>query len=399
MRVSPLRNLHQQAEASLVTYGDAAADVRLVETFGELELEYAALRKHSILVDQPHRAVIEASGSDRLDFLNRMVTQELKGLSPYQVRKSFWLNRKGRIDADLRIIELPGRTLLDMDVHALNRTMDGLSAFIITEDVVLKDASETLHRLALHGPTSVALLQAVSKPIEDGPPLADLRRGQATTISIAGATVVVDRDDSVGEVGLELTLPADAALPAYTQLIEAGQEHDGNGSGGADSVAARIRLRPAGWHAFNIARIEAGTPLFNIDFGPTSLPHETGIIRERVSFTKGCYLGQEVVARMESRGHSKGRIVALRFRDTRSPDGHTRLPIAGAHVWSAAAPDADPVGSITSSTLSPMLGAEPIAFAMVKHDFLAPGTELLVLADDQRIPATVQQDLAFWKRG
>ena len=395
MRVSPLRKLHQQAEASLLTYGDEAADVRIPETFGELELEYAALRKSCILLDQPQRAVIEVTGADRIEFLNRMVTQELKGLSPYQVRKSFWLNRKGRIDADLRIIELPGRTLLDVDVHAAKRTMEGLSAFIITEDVTLKDVTETTHRLALHGPTSIALLQAVSMPT-DGPPIGDLRRGQATTVFIAGAQVVVERDDTTGEIGLELTVPAESALEIYTQLIEAGQEHDGNGGGA--STAARIRLRPAGWHAFNIARIEAGTPLYNIDFGPNSLPHETGVIRERVSFTKGCYLGQEVVARMESRGHSKGRIVGLRFGETRMPDGRTRLPVAGSHIWAAGAPDADPIGAITSSTLAPMLGAEPIAFAMVKHDHVAPGSALLVGADDQRIPATVQPDLTFWKR-
>ncbi len=394
MRISPLRKLQQQAEASLTHYGAPEADIRVVETFGDLELEYAALRKACILVDQPQRGVIEATGSERIDFLNRMVTQELKGLLPYHCRRSFWLNRKGRIDADLKLVELPGRTLLEVDIHALRRTLDGLGAFIITEDVQLKDAGEALHRFALHGPTAIPLLQAVSLPLE-GASLSDLRPGQATIVTIADQPVVVDRDDSTGEVGLELTVPGEAALAIYTQLIETGQEHNGNGGHG---TASRFRLRPAGWHAYNIARIEAGTPLYNIDFGPSSLPHESGIIRDRVSFTKGCYLGQEVVARMESRGHSKGRVVGLRFTDTTMADGQTRLPVAGAHVWSAAAPDADPIGSITSSTLSPMLGAEPIAFAMVKHDFVTPGSSLLVTADDQRIPATVQPGLTFWKR-
>jgi folate-binding protein YgfZ len=396
-RISPLRKLHQQAEAALAVYGAHEADVQVVETFGELEAEYASLRKACILLDQPHRAVIELTGPDRIDFLNRMVTQELKDLAPFGVRKSFWLNRKGRIDADLRIIELGSRTLLDLDVHALERTVKGLSAFIITEDVQLRDITESTHRLALHGPTAAALLQAVSTPL-GGVPLGDLTPGRACLVKIGTAEVVVDRDDSTGEVGLELTVAAQDAVAIYQQLVETGQEHNGGGT----EPASRFRLRPAGWHAFNIARIEAGRPLYYLDFGPDSLPHETGIVRERVSFTKGCYLGQEVVARMESRGHSKKVLVAIRFEPsappTRGTIGEARLPITGAHVFPAGGDPADPIGAVTSSTLSPMLGGEPICFAAVKPDHAASGTALRVAADGAMISGTVQPSLVFWKR-
>jgi folate-binding protein YgfZ len=401
-RVSPLRKLHQQAEAAMATYGPPEADIRLVETFGELELEYAALRRGCILLDQPHRATIEVTGRDRLEFLNRMVTQELKDVQPFQVRRSFWLNRKGRIDADLRIIELGSRTLLDLDAHAVQRTLAGLEAFIITEDVQLRDLTESMHRLALHGPTAAALLQAISTPLA-GLPIADLTPGRAALVAIAGAEVIADRDDSTGEPGLELTLPAAAALSVYQQLIEAGQEHDGGSAG----PASRFRLRPAGWHAFNIARIEAGRPLYNLDFGPDSLPHETGIIRDRVSFTKGCYLGQEVVARMESRGHSKRQLVALRLESSESRPSlaETRLPATGALVYPDASAAADPIGAVTSSTLSPMLGGEPICFAAIKPDHAAPGSSVRIAAQEPAeaaalpmIRGTVQPSLTFWTK-
>jgi tRNA-modifying protein YgfZ len=402
MRSTPLLKLHQQAEASLLPYGqDASEPILMVETFGELELEYAALRKSCILIDEPHRAVIEVTGADRLDFLNRMVTQELKGLVPWQLRRSFWLNRKGRIDADLRIAELDDRTVLELDSLALQRTLDGLTSFIIAEDVALRDISEQTHRLALHGPTAIPLLQAVSHPAEGAPNLSDLQDAHATRITIGGHDVTVLRDDGAGEVGLELIIPAPSTLAIYTRLIETGQEHDGNGNGGGHGGGpARFRLRPAGWHAFNIARIEAGTPLYNIDFGPSSLPHETGIIHSRVSFKKGCYLGQEVVARMESRGHSKGRICALRFTldQPPTPDDPPPLPVAGVHVFRADAPESDPVGVITSSTLSPMLGQQPIAFAMLRHDSTAPGTLLRVAADGTFVHGAVQGSLASWTR-
>src|SRR5262245_1256909 len=110
-RVSPIQALHERAQAVLMPYGHDERDpgIPLVATYGELELEYAAIRKHAALYDQPHRAVIEVTGPDRIDFLNRMITQELKGLSQGEVRRAFWLNRKGRIDADLRVIELGDR--------------------------------------------------------------------------------------------------------------------------------------------------------------------------------------------------------------------------------------------------------------------------------------------------
>src|SRR5262245_16249908 len=120
-------------------YGPSEGNVQVVATYGELELEYAAIRKHAALLDLPHRAVIEVTGPDRLDFLNRMITQELKGLPENQVRRSFWLNRKGRIDSDLRVINLADRVLLETDILAAPRAIKGLSAFVITYDVTIRD--------------------------------------------------------------------------------------------------------------------------------------------------------------------------------------------------------------------------------------------------------------------
>ena len=150
------------------------------------------------------------------------------------------------------------------------------------------------------------------------------------------------------------------------------------------------RVRPIGWLAFNIARIEAGTPLFNIDFGPTNLPHESGILHDRVSFTKGCYLGQEIVARMESLGKPKQTLVGLKMQSD-------LLPVAGAQVFERGADDVmgQQIGIVTSSTLSPMLGAAPIAFAMLKTACAAAGAAVLVNAEGEQVKATVES-LRFW---
>lgn len=396
---SPLHTLHEHAEASFLHFGPAqegSPAAAVVETYGELEAEYAALRRGCILLDLPHRAALRITGSERLDFLNRMVTQELKGLAPFHSRRSFWLNRKGRIDADLRLTHLDAESIADLDILCAPRAASSLSAFIFAEGVAIADITAQTHRLAFHGPASIDLLAAVSRPVA-GPALAELADGHATRISINGHPVLVDRQDATGEIGVELLMDLDAALPVYTALVERCAALAQTNAGGA----TLNRHRPAGWHAFNIARIENGWPLYNLDFGPDSLPAETGILNDRVSFKKGCYLGQEVVARMHSLGHPKQQLVALRIGATGREDPAWQ-PHAGSPVYpqstDPAAPDAKPVGAITSSTRSPMLGDDIICFAQVKWDHTKPGTPLTIHTPAGPAPTAVQDSLTFWRR-
>ena len=198
--------------------------------------------------------------------------------------------------------------------------------------------------------------------------------------ALVGAPAVLVRRDQCGSPGVEIFLPRDAAARAWDALVS---QHDAQDGG-------RRRARPAGWHAYNIARIEAGTPLHHIDFGPENLPHESGILQARTSFKKGCYLGQEVVARMESLGKPKQRLVALKMSED-------ALPTAGSPVFERAADGepGNPVGAVTSSTLAPMLGAASVAFAMVRTAHAEPGTQLVVPAEGGRAVGTVQAALRF----
>ncbi len=390
---SPLLERHRAAGATLIPYGPPDAPIELVATFGALELEYAAVRRSCLLLDQPQRATLVVTGADRLDFLQRMLTQQLKGLAPFESRRSFWLNKKGRIDADLRLTELDGRTIVDLDAHAAPRTIAGLTAYIITEDVAIEDATRTTHRLALHGPGAGALLRELSTPIA-GAPVADLAPDRACTVRLAETEVLVERQDVAGAPGFELSVPIEAAGRVYDGLAALAPPHpppDPGRAGAAAPTPARLRL--GGWGAYNIARIEGGTPLYNIDFGLDSLPHETGVLRDRVSFTKGCYLGQEIVARMESRGHSKRTLVALRCEPAGPlPDGP--MPETGSAVFDAAE-TAEPIGIVTSAAPSPLMGSAPICFAPVRPGFGDAGRALLVEADGDRLRARVQERLAF----
>lgn len=417
---SPILALMEAADPTMRAYGDApegfAEPVMVAEQFVELELEYAAIRKHAALIDQPQRGLIVVTGADRLEFLGRMITQELKGLAPYQWRHSFWLNRKGRIDADMRVVALPDRIVLEMDIHAVARTLKGLGAYVITEDVTLTDATQLVHRLGLHGPRAIEALASIvdetpvvgasEKGTPDRPRLRDLAQGQSTMVTFGSSIVPIARDDSTGEAGLELFVPAEAARSLYEALMALAHDHPEPPPGAAGKPRTPL-LRPIGWHAFNIARIEGGTPLYNLDFGPSNLPHECGdeVLRSRVSFKKGCYLGQEIVARMDARGHPKVRLVALALEgaDARDEHGTPRQPVTGGPVFAPVDgkpdPNAEPIGAITSSTVSPMRSSTPVAFAMVKFAMGEPGTKLYVAAEGKMVEATVQEKMAFWKRG
>lgn len=380
---SPLRQLQEQAEAEFMTYGrreggspaDArAAEIEIVSTFGEIEAEYASLRRSAGLIDCPQRGTLRLTGADRADFLNRMLTNEFKGLSTGQVVHAFWLNRKGRIDADIAAIELGDEMLLALDATLAQRTAEALGHFIFSENVAIENATDQFHGLSLHGPRGVEFLRAV---LDDnaGAALSDLTPGRAMRCHAHGHALVVHREDQVGEVGLHLLCRADEALAVHEQLLEVGL---GRG------------LRTVGWHAFNIARIEGGTPMYLVDFGLDSLPHETGILGRRVSFTKGCYLGQEVVARMQSLGHPAKVLVGLKIEGE-------QVPVTGAAILDSVAPDAEIIGAVTSAAPSPMLGRTIIGFGMVKHAKARAGTEAAVVAEGRRTRA-VLHDLRFWPR-
>lgn len=364
-------------EVEYLPYGPRDEHGRLecavIGTFGEVQAEYAAIRNGAGLLDSPHRATIRVAGADRVSFLNSMLTAELNSLSTGDVRESFWLNRKGRIEADLMLAELGEQMLIDVDVHALDRVVSTLESFLFAENVVITSAHDKYHRVTIHGSRAIDVIAAASADESFA-----LDAHCCATVSIAGIEMAVARCDQTGEVGLHLFLPRDGAEAVWRALLATDE-----------STVGKRRVRPIGWHAFNVARIEAGTPLFNIDFGTDHLPHETGILDRRVSFTKGCFLGQEVVARMQHLGKPKRVLVGLRMQED-------LLPVEGTAIFSTSGDAADgdqqsdeQIGIVTSSTLSPLLGAQPIAFGMLKSKFAEKNATVFVQAEQRRGKAVV----------
>jgi len=349
----------REVEVEYLPFGPAdsegAPTCEVVAAFAEVELEYAAIRGGAALADCPQRGTLVVRGADRVDFVNRLVTQEVKKLADGSAVRAFLTNRKGRIDADLVVVRLPDAIVVDTLAHDVAALREALERMHFGEDVSFEARDASHARIALHGPKAEPALKALGL----------LAGGGAWSAALGDARAEIWRTDELGAPGFELSVPRAHAASVWRSLVTFG-------------------ARPAGWFATNTARLEAGTPYFRIDFGPNNLPHESGVLESRVSFTKGCYPGQEVVARMHNLGKPKQRLVGLRIEAD-------LLPVADAQVFALAEGTSlgDQVGVVTSSGLAPMLGAVPVAFAMISSSAYAPGTRVLVNAEGEQAPATV----------
>jgi folate-binding protein YgfZ len=369
---NPLLDLHRQAEAEFQAYGP----IEIVSTFGEVPAEYSAIRKSCGLMDMPFRGVIELSGKDRLPFLNNLLSNQVfdkqtkSGLAAGAGVYGFLLNAKsGRIIADMNVIERGDRTLLELDARPAASVAEALEKYRFAEQVKISSRVGELHEISLHGPGGAAILQAP-----------ELSPGTSTTLQLFGHECIVWRDDVAGVPGHQVILPTAGARTIWMELLSR--------FGQSDQIGKRP-LRPIGWAAFNATRIEAGRPIFGIDFDDTVLPHETGPLLDRaVSFTKGCYPGQEIVARMHARQQVARKIAGIRF------DADT-LPIAGAKVTDDAGNE---IGGVTSSTVSPVLSNAAIALAILKKSHFNVGSAVHVPAEGEIRKASVVE-LPFVKPG
>lgn len=368
MLPNPLKELHSQPETEFQQY----ADLEIVSTFGQPEAEYAAIRKGAGLMDLPQRGILEVTGKDRLAFLNNLLTNQTwdkatkSGLAAGGGVYAYFLNNKGRIVADMNVLERGEKTLIETDVRMMEVLHKALERYLFSEQVKFVNMVGTLHRMAIHGPEASAVLE-----------MGELSALGSVESSLLGVPVTIFRDDQCGVPGYQMIVAMERAKELWTGLL--------NQFSNPLELGKR-RLRAIGWAAYNACRIEAGTPLFDIDFGNSSnpdestLPAESGQFERAVSMTKGCYLGQEVVARMHARQQVAKKLVGLRMEED-------ALPVAGAVIMDRAGQNQ--VGMVTSSTMSPVLSNACIALGWVKRPLFEEGTKVLVAAEGQMRAAQV----------
>ncbi len=345
---SCLYDLHRSLGATFQEEGGW----ELPERFGDPIHELRAVRKSAGLLDLSFRTLIRVTGTDRTRFLNGMLTNDISKLEDGKGCYACILTPQGKILTDLDVYAVHDFHLLELDSRWKERALDHLNKYVIADDVTFQDLEEhTL--LALQGPKATSAL----------------RRLLPGTALPAGGHVLVDvtRDNQIylivnasitGEKGFKLAVPLERASAVWQALVEAG-------------------ATPVGMAALNALRLEAGIPWFGIDFDEGNFPQEAGIEDKAVRFDKGCYVGQEFVARIAHRGHVNRRISGFTLQ--REP-----IPRPGDRILR----DEKEVGRITSAALSPTLG-KIIALGMLRQESQEPGTVVNVESNGDPVPAEV----------
>ena len=308
-----------------------------------LSQAYQSARTHAALLDR-RRGRIVVSGRDRATYLQGLLTNDIPALKEGYGCYAAYLTPHGRMISDLLIYELGDVILLSLPLATKDVVLVKLDQFIFSEDVQLGDVTDTFAGVAVVGPDASLLVNALVGT--DVAALASLPVHGNLRGTVSGRPVIVLRIDDTGEPGFELLVPAEALVDIRTALLDAGAVD-------ADETTAEQ------------LRIEAGVARFGQDMDEETIPLEAGIEAKAISFTKGCYVGQEVIIRVLHRGH--GRVARKLVGLTFEPAG--AVPAPGTVLLA----DEKEVGSITSSTFSPTCGCH-IALGYVKRDFSEPGT-------------------------
>ena len=349
---------HREQGTELIDIGPACVPSH----FGDVRVEYDAAAEGVGLHDRSYRGLIEVTGSDRAAWLHNLTTNDIKSIKPGHGLYAFSLNIKGRVLFDGNVLALSDSLLLDIDRRWIGPAIEHLGKYIIMEDAQLADRSSDFTRIALVGPKASEVCErAASLPSDGGIAQAEacgsLVSGgplQHAEVWIGDVACRVVRHDFAGPIALELIVPASNALQVWEHLLKIGES---------------IGLTPVGLDALQILRVETGLPWSLEDIDADVLPAETRQIERAVSFTKGCYLGQEIVERMRSRGAPARQLVGLSFDGTVAP---------GASLTH----DGQSVGRVTSAAQSFKLDRR-IGLGYVKSDFAKPDTRLLAIGGDR----------------
>lgn len=284
-------------------------------------------------------------GADRRAYLQGILTNDVAALTPGTGCYAAMLTAQGRMITDMRVLELGDAILLDVPRDLTGPVRDHLDRFVFSEDVQIEDVSESRAEVGLYGPRALDVLEAA--PTDGG--IAGSLHG-STRVRIAGHDAIVVRSDDIGVPGFDILLDPGAVPPLETALAAAGAA----AASDADVEAVRI---------------ESGRPWFGVDMDAETIPLEAGLEDRAISRSKGCYVGQEVIVRVQDRGHGRvaRRLVGLTF------DAAADVATPGAAIHAA---DRE-IGRITSAVWSPAL-ARPVALGYVHRDFVAPGTHVSV---------------------
>ncbi len=317
----------------------------LPDSFGDWETEYRALHHSVGLLDKSYRAYLEFSGPDRVRYLNAILTNNIKELAPNHGTVSLFLSPQGHIQAEIETYA-QGETLFCISYAMIrDRLIPAMDKYIIMDDVTLTDRTDEFATFAVEGPKAVAVAHAV------------------TGVKLELMDELEMRDAKVGIVECRITKRSPGGVPGAEFLVA--RDKAGELWNSLEDAVRREGGTPAGYQALNTVRLELGIPWFGYDFGEKQIPHEAGLQDTHISYTKGCYTGQEIVERVRSRGQVNRVRVSLKF------EGVTQAPQANSPLLA----EGKEIGYVTRSAFSPAVNAW-IGMGYVRREKSAVGTVL-----------------------
>ena len=354
MKHSLLHNHHAQLGASF----EEVAGWEVAAHYGDVAAEHRAVRQAAGIADLSHRGKIRVTGEDRVKWLQSIISNDILPLTPGQGRYSSFLTHKGKMLTYFRLYMQTDAVMLE-DVGEIGEiTFQTLRRFLLYgTKAKMENCAESWGLLLVSGPKAGQVIQSAF-----GVDVTDLKPLTFVTAQIGGNHALVIRTEETGETDMEILLPAAGLVAAWTNLLETG---------------AQYGLTAIGSHALEALRMEAGIPKAGPDLNEDIVPPEAHLEGKAFSLSKGCYPGQEVVARMDTYGNVRRHLVGIVMKDS-------TVPPKGAKLFSG---DRE-VGWISSAVHSPQLN-HVIAFGFPLRDFSAPGTALSVEIDGTRHEATV----------
>lgn len=346
-----MHEVHREAGAVFCEVNGEEA----VAHYGDWLAEYKALRDAAAVLDLSFRGRLCLVGADAQKFLNGQVTNNVKNLKAGAGCYAALVSAKGKMESDLNIYRLENEMLLDFEPGFSARVAQRLEKFIIAEDAQVVDVAADYGLLSVQGLSAPAVLAACLP----GQALPQEAMAVSQMTAADSAEIYVTHQARAGGVGFDLFVPAAAMAQTAAQLLA----HGG---------------RWVGWQALETARVEAGIPRFGADMDENNLAPEA-LGPRAISYAKGCYIGQEVIARIRTYGQ-----VAKALRGLRFGEAVKEIPVKGAKIWSGE----KEVGYVTSAVHSPRAGCA-IGLGYVRREANQPGAALLVETTGGKVPAEI----------
>ncbi len=320
--------------------------------YGALDREVDAVRRAAGMVDLSDRAKIAVRGNDRVTFLDGLLTADIKVLTPGHSIQALVLDEASHILGDLRVTAFPDSFLLDVEAVQAVSLLEYFRKQIVSDDVTLEDFGFCGH-LEVHGPRAPDAVSSILGVDVRGLSVGD----QATFPVDRHRSGYASRVNAFGEYGYAVWAAGDPLETVWSALVRAG-------------------VSPIGRDAVDVLRIESGQPRFGAEMGPTTLALEVAP-EGLLSFTKGCYRGQEVVARGAHIGQMNRRLLGLRIDGDVPPTGGDAVRLEG-----------EVVGRVTSGCWSPTTGWV-IALALLRADKVRTDSRLFIDHDGWDLRASL----------